>query len=85
MDAIRVPLVSPEILEPVWTQVRVADGVRYVAVPQIMLNRPRVLAVVDELVTSRVAEHVRMNREAQARRLSGPRHELAYVESVSGP
>jgi len=38
--------ISPEVLEPIWSEFGIAGGVLDVAVPQVMLDRPRVLPVV---------------------------------------
>ena len=78
-------LVTPEILEPVCRQFRVPNRVRDVPVPQVMLDRPRVLAVVDELIAGGVAEHVRVDRKAQTCRFPGPRHELPYGRGRHAP
>ena len=43
---IRRGLIAPEILEPICRQFSVAGGMLNVAVPQIMLDGPRVLPVV---------------------------------------
>jgi hypothetical protein len=55
---IRRGLIAPEILEPICRQFGVAGGMLNVAVPQIMLDRPRVLPVVGQLVAGGVAQHV---------------------------
>jgi hypothetical protein len=35
--------------------------------PQVVLNRPRVVAIIRQLVAARVAQHVRMDGEVEAR------------------
>ena len=45
---------------------------------EIVLNRPRVVAVVRELVAARVAQHVRMCGEAQPSGGSRPGHDLPH-------
>jgi hypothetical protein len=70
--------VPPEILEPRRRQLRVAHGVRDVAVAQPILQRPRIVAGVCERVAAGVAEHVGVDREghlgARADSLDQPVH-----------
>ena len=75
---IRRGLIAPEILEPICRQFSVAGGMLNVAVPQIMLDRPRVLPVVGQLVAGGVAQHVRMDRELDAGLASGSTDDLAH-------
>src|SRR5262249_38377147 len=49
-----------------------------VAMPQIMLDRPRVLPVVCQLVAGGVAQHVRMDRELDAGLAAGSTDDLAH-------
>src|SRR4051812_15478861 len=75
---ISVGLIAPEILEPICRQFGVAGGMLNVTVPQIMLDRPRVLPVVGQLVAGGVAQHVRMDRELDAGREAGSTDDLAH-------
>src|SRR5664279_6441171 len=70
--------VAPEILEPVRRQIRVACGVLNIAMPEVLLDRSRVLPVVGELVAGRMTQHVRMNRKREARLPSGAGYDLAH-------
>jgi len=54
------------MLKAIRSQVGVPRGVLDVAMPEVMLNRPCVVAVVRQFVAGRMAEHMRMNREPDA-------------------
>jgi integrase len=56
-------LVVPESFKPIRRELRVAHGVHDVSVPEVVLDRSGVLAVVSKLVAARVAEHVRVHCE----------------------
>ena len=58
-------LVLPEVPEPGRVGLSVADGVLDVLVAQVLLDGPRVVAIVGQLVSGRVAEHVGMSREIE--------------------
>ncbi len=45
---------------------------------QIMLDRPRIPAVVGELIASSVAQHVGVDRELDTGLLSGPADDFAH-------
>ena len=81
---IRRGLIAPEIFEPICRQFGVAGGMLNVAVPQIMLDRPRVLAVVGQLVAGGVAQHVRMDGELDAGFASGSTDDLAHRIGQNG-
>ena len=55
--------VPPKILESVGRHFGVSDGVLNVLVPEVMLQGPRVVAVVGELKTTGMAQHVWVDRE----------------------
>src|SRR5262245_7132829 len=61
---------APEVLEPVRRQLRVAHRVLDVLVPEICLQRPRVVASVGERVAGSVAQHVRMDGKGHASALT---------------
>ena len=82
---IRRGLIAPEILEPICRQFSVAGGMLNVAVPQIMLDRPRVLPVVGQLVAGGVAQHVRMDRNGMAAALPAAAIVKCTVLRVMGP
>src|SRR5262245_65009473 len=54
---------APKILEPVWRHFGVSDRVLDVLVPEVVLQRPRVVAIVGELKPTSVAKHVWVDRE----------------------
>ena len=74
----RSSLVLPEPLEPIRGQLRVPCRVLNIPVPEVVLNRPRVVPVIGELVPAGVTQHVGMNRKAQPSLLTRPRHELPH-------
>ena len=55
--------VPPKVLATVGRQLRVPDGMLDVLVPEVVLQGPRVVAVVRELEPAGMTEHVRMDRE----------------------
>jgi len=63
--------VLPEALEPVCRELGVSHRVLNVLVPQIVLQRARVLPVVGELEAAGVAQHVRV-RTGNANGLASP-------------
>ena len=79
-----VGLIAPEILEPICRQFGVAGGMLNVAVSQIMLDRPRVLPVVGQLVAGGVAQHVRMDRDSMPASRSGRPTILRTASAQSG-
>src|SRR5262245_47075176 len=59
-DASSVP---PKILESVGRHFGISDRVLDVLVPEVVLQGPRVVAIVGELEPTGVAQHVRVDRE----------------------
>ena len=57
--------VLPKALEAICRELGVADGVLNVTVTEVVLESPRVDALVRQLVSGRVPEHVRVHREAK--------------------
>src|SRR5262245_43561519 len=55
--------VFPKIFEPIGSHFGVPDRVLNVLVPEVVLQRPRVVAIVGELVSTGMAKHVRVDRE----------------------
>jgi hypothetical protein len=53
----------PKVLETIYGQFGIADGVLDVFMAEIMLERARILAIVRELVSAGVPEHVWVNPE----------------------
>ena len=58
-------LVRKEAFEPNRRQFRVTDGMLDRLVAEIVLDGPRIVAVIGELVAAGVAQHVDVNREAE--------------------
>jgi hypothetical protein len=73
-------LIPPKILEPVGRHVGVSDRVLNVLVPEVMLQGPRVVAVVGQLEPTGMAKHVRVDREWHLGGLAE-----ALDETVIGP
>src|SRR6516164_3294214 len=59
----RRELVPPKVLEPVGRHFGVPDRVLDVLVPEVVLQGPRVVAIVRELEPTGVAKHVRVDGE----------------------
>src|SRR5262249_22630120 len=55
--------VPPKLLESVGRHFGVSDGVLDVLVPEVMLQGPRVVAIIGQLEPTRMAKHVRVDRE----------------------
>src|SRR5215468_2771693 len=55
--------VPPKVLETVGRHFGVSDGVLNVLVPEVVLQGPRVVAIVGELEPTGVAKHVWVDRE----------------------
>ena len=60
--------IPPEVLEPIRGHLGIPDGMHDVLVPEVVLQRARVVPVIRELVPAGVAEHVWMDREWDLRR-----------------
>src|SRR5262249_45456364 len=63
MDPAPPSSVPPKVVEPVWRHFGVSDGVLNVLVPEVMLQGPRVVAVVGQLEPTGMAKHVRVDGE----------------------
>jgi len=53
----------PKVLEPVRRHFGVPDRVLNVLVPEVVLQSPRIVAIVSELEPTGMAKHVRVDRE----------------------
>src|SRR6516164_261433 len=53
----------PKVLEAVGCHVGVPNGVLGVLVPEVVLEGPRVVAIIGQLESASVAKHVRVDRE----------------------
>src|SRR5262249_54398374 len=63
MDPAPSSSVPPKVLEPVRRHVGVSNGVLNVLVPEVVLQGPRVMAIVREFEPTGMAQHVRVDRE----------------------
>jgi hypothetical protein len=61
---------SPEILKPIHGQFGIADGMLDVFMTDIVLQRASIVAIVGELVSAGVPEHVRVDAEWHLRGLA---------------
>src|SRR5215468_4397949 len=63
MDPAAPSSVPPKILESVGCHFGVSDGVLNVLVPEVVLQGPRVVAIVSQLEPTGMAKHVRVDRK----------------------
>src|SRR6516164_9710831 len=63
MDPAPPSSVPPKILESVGRHFGVSDRVLDVLVPEVVLQGPRVVAIIGQLEPAGMAEHVRVDRE----------------------
>ena len=75
----------PEIVEAGGAQFAVAHRVLDVAVPEVRLQRAGIVAVVGELVTAGMAEHVRMGFEGRPASAPARSTSLAKPAVENGP
>jgi hypothetical protein len=66
--------ILPEVPEPFTGKLGVPNGVLDVLVPEVLLQGPRVLAVIGEFETAGMAEHVGVHAEWHLRGLPEPRN-----------
>lgn len=64
------PSLSPKLLEPGRISGRVPDGVLNAPMPQVVLDQPRVRALVGQGEAASMAQHVGMSGQGKARRLA---------------
>src|SRR5262245_39110012 len=64
--------ILPEPIEAVRAKLGISDSVHDVAMAQEVLQRAGIDAVIGELVSTAMAQHVRMNREGKFGQFSGP-------------
>src|ERR1700674_1982124 len=69
-------LLAPKVLEPCRRQLGVAHRVLDVPVPEIGLQRPRVMAAVGKRIATGVPQHVGMDLEFEPRFGPGPLYQL---------
>jgi hypothetical protein len=70
-------LIRPKRGEALCTQLGIAHGVLNILMPQVVLNRPSIVAVIGQLKARGVAEHVGMHWEPQLCCRTGACHHLA--------
>ena len=68
------PLSAPEVLEPPWCQLGIANRVLDILVAEIGLERPGISALVGQRIAAGVAQLMRMHQEGQSGRDSGTFH-----------
>ena len=69
--------IRPKGGEALGAQLGIADGVLNILVPQVVLNRSGIVAVIGQLKARGVAEHGGMHREPELGGRSGACHNLA--------
>src|SRR5262245_53404080 len=77
-------LVLPERLKPIRRQCRVTDGRVDRLVPEVVLDRSGVLAVVCEFVAAGMPQQVAVNEEGEARGLASPRDHALIASNAEG-
>ena len=75
----------PKVLEPVGRHVGVPDRVLDVLVPEVVLQGPRVVAVVGELEPASMPKHVGMDREWHLGSLSDALDEAVETDGADWP
>ena len=78
-------LVPPKVLEPVGRHFGVPDRVLDVLVPEVVLQGPRVVAVVAQLESTGMAKHVRVDRERHVSGFPEPLDEPVETDGLIGP
>src|SRR5262245_17329164 len=75
----------PKVLEPVGHHVGVPDRVLDVPVPEVVLQGPRVMAIVGELEPTGMAKHVWVDREWHLGGLPDALDEAVETDWTDGP
>src|SRR5262249_22673189 len=81
----RLRSAPPKVLEPVGRHFGVSDRVLDVLVPEVMLQGPRVVAIIGELKTTGMAQHVWVDRERHLRSLADALDEAVEPEGADRP
>src|SRR5262249_55914670 len=76
--------ISPEILEPIRRERRVANRRSNRLVAKIVLDRSRVPSIVGQLVAARVTQHMAADLEREARRLASARNHALVTCHAQG-
>src|SRR5262252_1405768 len=85
MDPAPSSSVPPKVLEPVWRHIGVPDCVLNVLVPEVVLQGPRVVAIVGELESAGMAKHVRVDREWHLGGLADALDEAVETDGTDWP
>ena len=81
----RRELVPPKVLEAVGRHFGVPDRVLNVLVPELVLQGPRVVAIVGQLEPAGVAKHVRVDREWHLGRIAEALDEAVEPNGADRP
>jgi hypothetical protein len=82
---IAVSSILPKRFEALWRQLGVADRALNVFVPEIVLNRSRVLSIVRELVPAGMSKHVEMHWKWKLPLFPDPCDKLSKARCRHGP
>src|SRR5215831_13767561 len=85
MDPAPPSSIPPKVLEPIGCHVGVPDRVLNVLVPEIVLQGPRVVAVIRELEPTGMAKHVRVDRKWHLGGLAEPLDEAVETDGTDRP
>jgi hypothetical protein len=75
---------TPKAFEPRWRQLGVAHRVLDVLVPEIGLQRPRVVALIGQRITAGVPQHMRVDLEANLGFVAGAGQQLGKAGRGEG-
>ena len=67
MMRIEIALIPPKVLESVGSKLCIPDGVLYVLVAQVVLDRSGIVTVIGQFIARTVAQHMRMDGETNGR------------------
>src|SRR6516164_2020158 len=86
-DRVRVPpsSVPPKVFEPVGRHFGIPDRVLNVLVPKVVLQGPRVVAIIGQLEPAGMAEHVRVDRERHVSGFPEPLDEAMEADGADWP
>src|SRR5262249_27302858 len=85
MDPAPPSSVPPKVLEPVGCHVGVPDRVLNVVVAEVVLQGPRVVAIVGQLKPAGMAKHVRVDRERHLGSLADALDEAVKADGADWP
>src|SRR5262245_37961089 len=76
---------TPKVLEAIGRHLGVPDRVLDVLVPEVVLQRPRVVAIIGELEPTGMAQHVRVDREWHLGSLTDALDEAVEADGTDWP